>query len=156
MLFKIYNQLELLSQNQIVLGVQHLVSNVLKTFVKECTSCISTTFVEKIDSLEFTISTFTSSWTCVCTSPWFAWSLDDVVRHIKLKVDFSSIILQWLPQLSFGNVPPLFNYKSFELPRFFINEHKFLNCFTFGGDDTNHLDWKLKFLFLYYRFVVVL
>ncbi len=63
----------------------YLVSNTyfpmsLKTFVKECTSCISTTFVETNDSLEFNGSTFTSSWTCVCTSSWFAWSSDDVVR----------------------------------------------------------------------------
>lgn len=44
----------------------YLVSNTyflmrLKTFFEECTSSISTTFVETNDSLEFTRSTFTSS-----------------------------------------------------------------------------------------------
>lgn len=58
--------------------------------------------------------------------------------------------------MSFGDAPPLFNYKSFDLPRFFINEHKFLNCLTLYGDDTNHVDWNLKFLFLYYKFTVIL
>jgi len=128
----------------------------LKVFLKKCTLCISTTFVETNDSLEFTKSTFTSSWTCVCNSPWFAWSLNDVAREIKLKVDFSSIILWRLPQMNFGDVPYLFNYKSFDLPRFFINEHKCLNYLTLCGDDTNHVDWNLKFFFLYYRFTVIL
>jgi hypothetical protein len=58
--------------------------------------------------------------------------------------------------MSFGDVPPLFNYNSFDLPGFFINEHKFLNRLTLCGDDINHVDWNLKFLFVYYRFTIIL